>query len=45
MAIAHIHNWPTVFGRKLRIRYPGGQWITTGMELDIQGTVKIPSWN
>jgi hypothetical protein len=38
--IAHISTWPEVFGRELLIRYPGGQWIHPGMELDVQGTVK-----
>ncbi|KAJ5593717.1 hypothetical protein N7537_010621 [Penicillium hordei] len=34
--------FPWTPGQQLQIRYPGGQWMTPGMELDIRQTSVIP---
>ncbi|KAJ5153630.1 uncharacterized protein N7500_009069 [Penicillium coprophilum] len=37
-----IQILPSTPGQQLHIRYPGGQWINPGMELNIQETTMIP---
>ncbi|KAJ5676365.1 hypothetical protein N7536_012537 [Penicillium majusculum] len=37
-----VQIFPWTPGQQLQIRYPGGQWMTPGMELDIRETSKIP---
>lgn len=32
-----VQVFPWTPGQELQIRYPGGQWMTSGMELDIRG--------
>ncbi|KAJ5394861.1 uncharacterized protein N7487_009164 [Penicillium crustosum] len=37
-----VRIFPWTNGQQLQIRYPGTQWMTPGIELDIKDTSKIP---